>query len=84
VPDYTIRDRDGCYGQTITKRLAAMGIGDHPIAPRSPWKNGHAERLSGSIRRECFDHTVAIGEDHLVPRTRFPPSILYGKRTMTE
>lgn len=50
APDYMIRDRDGCYGRAITKRLAAMGIRDHPIAPRSPWQNGHAERLIGSIR----------------------------------
>jgi len=60
-----IRDRDGCYGQAATKRLAAMGIRDHPIAPRSPWQNGHAERLIGSIRRECLDHIVVIGEQHL-------------------
>ena len=65
VPDYMIRDRDGCYGRAVTKRLAAMGIRDHPIAPRSPWQNGHAERLIGSIRRECLDHTVVIGEAHL-------------------
>ena len=51
APDYMIRDRDGCYGRAVTKRLAAMGIRDHPIAPRSPWQNGHAERLIGSIRR---------------------------------
>src|SRR5215217_6640095 len=43
APDYMIRDRDGCYGRAVTKRLAAMGIRDHPIAPRSPWQNGHAE-----------------------------------------
>src|SRR6201990_2877248 len=36
APDCMIRDRDGCYGQVVTKRLAAMGIRDHPIAPRSP------------------------------------------------
>ena len=46
------RDRDGSYGHAVTRRLAAMGIRDHPIAPRSPWQNGHAERLIGSIRRE--------------------------------
>jgi hypothetical protein len=37
----------------------------HPIAPRSPWRNGHAERLIGSIRRECLDHVVVFGEAHL-------------------
>src|SRR5882762_7695033 len=65
APEYMIRDRDGCYGQAVTKRLAAMGIRDHPIAPRSPWQNGHAERLIGSIRRECLDHVVVFGEAHL-------------------
>lgn len=42
-----------------------MGIRDHPIAPRSPWQNGYAERLIGSIRRECLDHIVIWGEVHL-------------------
>ena len=65
APDYMIRDRDGCYGQAVTKRLAAMGIRDHPIAPRSPWQNGQAERLIGSIRRECLDHIVVFGDAHL-------------------
>ena len=53
------------YGQAVTKRLAAMGIRDHPTARRSPWQNGHAERLIGSIRRECLDHIVVFGEAHL-------------------
>jgi len=65
APQYMIRDRDGCYGQAVTKRLAAMGIRDHPTARRSPWQNGHAERLIGSIRRECLDHIVVFGEAHL-------------------
>src|SRR5216684_3333945 len=65
APDYLIRDRDASYGQAVTKRLAAMGIRDHPTAPKSPWQNGHAERLIGSIRRECLDHAVVLGEAHL-------------------
>ena len=65
APDYLIRDRDGSYGHAVTKRLAAMGIRDHPTAARSPWQNGHAERLIGSIRRECLDHAVVFGESHL-------------------
>jgi len=65
APDYLIRDRDGSYGHAVTRRLAAMGIRDHPTAPRSPWQNGHAERLIGSIRRECLDHVVVFGEAHL-------------------
>jgi transposase InsO family protein len=65
APEYLIRDRDGSYGHAVTRRLAAMGIRDHPIAPRSPWQNGHAERLIGSIRRECLDQIVVLGEVHL-------------------
>jgi transposase InsO family protein len=42
-----------------------MGIRDHPTAPRSPWQNGHVERVIGSIRRECLDHVVVFGEAHL-------------------
>ena len=42
-----------------------MGIRDKPIAPGSPWQNGFAERLIGSIRRECVDHVVVLGEAHL-------------------
>jgi transposase InsO family protein len=42
-----------------------MGIRDRPTAPRSPWQNGHVERLIGSIRRECLDHVVVLDETHL-------------------
>ena len=65
APDYLIRDRDGAYGRAVTSRLAAMGIRDHLTAARSPWQNGYAERLIGSIRRECLDHIVVFGEAHL-------------------
>jgi transposase InsO family protein len=65
APSHLIRDRDARYGHLVRRRLSAMGIRDHPIAPRSPWQNGHAERLIGSIRRECLDHVVILGEDHL-------------------
>jgi transposase InsO family protein len=65
APRYLIRDRDTAYGVAVTRRLRTMGIRDRPIAPRSPWQNGHAERLIGSIRRECLDHVVVLGESHL-------------------
>jgi len=65
APRHLIRDRDRAYGAAVTRRLRAMGIRDKPIAPRSPWQNGVAERLIGSIRRECSDHVVALGEGHL-------------------
>ena len=65
APAHLIRDRDASYGNAVTRRLAAMGIRDHPTAVRSPWQNGHAEPLIGSIRRECLDHIVVFGEAHL-------------------
>ena len=65
-PRYLIRDRDRAFGSTVTRRrLRAMGIRDKPIAPRSPWQNGYAERLIGSIRRECLYHIIVFGEAHL-------------------
>src|SRR6266404_5382550 len=65
VPRYLIRDRDQVYGVAVRHRLRAMGIRDKPIAPCSPWQNGFAERLIGSIRRECVDHVITLGEAHL-------------------
>src|SRR6202163_5002730 len=56
APKYLIRDRDQIYGAVVTRRLRAMGIRDNPTAPASPWQNGFAERLIGSIRRECGPH----------------------------
>ena len=65
APQYMIRDRDTIYGNTVIRRLRAMGIRDRPTAPRSPWQNGYVERLIGSIRRECLDHVIVFGETHL-------------------
>jgi transposase InsO family protein len=65
APRYMIRDRDRIYGAVVTRRLRAMGIRDKPTAPASPWQNGFVERLIGSIRRECVDHIIVLGEMHL-------------------
>ena len=65
APRYLIRDRDRAYGEVVTRRLRAQGIRDRPISPRSPWQNAYAERLIGSVRRECVDHVVVFGERHL-------------------
>jgi transposase InsO family protein len=65
APQYLIRDRDRIFGAVVTRRLRAMGIRDKPAAPASPWQNGFAERLIGSIRRGCLDHIIVFGEAHL-------------------
>ncbi|WP_425905365.1 integrase core domain-containing protein [Nitrobacter sp. TKz-YC02] len=65
APRYLIRDRDGTYGEVFIRRLRSMGIRVRPTSPCSPWQNGYAERLIGSIRRECLDHVVVFSERHL-------------------
>jgi len=65
APGYIIRDCDRVYGEVFIRRVGAMGIRDRPTSPRSPWQNGYAERAIGSIRRECIDHVVVLGERHL-------------------
>jgi hypothetical protein len=52
-PRYLIRDRDGVYGAAFIRRIRAMGIRDRPVT------------LIGSIRRECLDHVVVVGERYL-------------------
>src|ERR1035437_243863 len=65
APRFMVRDRDQIYGTVVTRRLRAMGIRDKPTAPASPWQNGFAKRLIGSIRREGLDHIILLGEAHL-------------------
>jgi transposase InsO family protein len=60
-----VRDNDGAYGPVFTRRLRAMGIRDRPIALRSPWQNAYVERLIGTTRRDCLDHVLIFGEQHL-------------------
>jgi transposase InsO family protein len=81
VPDYLVRDRDRVYGEAFTRRLRAMGIRDRPTALRSPWQNGYAERLIGSIRRECLDHVIVFGERHLRHVLRSYQQYYNGTRT---
>jgi transposase InsO family protein len=61
-PAYLLRDRDRAYGQRFRHRLKAMGIEEVLTAPHSPWQNPFAERLIGSIRRECLNHVLVLGE----------------------
>ncbi len=65
APAYLVRDNDRAYGHVFTSRVRAMGIRDRPISPRSPWQNGYAERLIGTLHRECLDRMLVFGESHL-------------------
>ena len=65
APRYLIRDRDQIYGECFRHRLRGLGTTEVLTAPQSPWQNPFAERLVGSIRRECVDHVIVLGERHL-------------------
>src|SRR6187200_3004673 len=81
APHSLIRDRDRIYGEAFTRRIRAMSIRDRPTAPRSPWQNGYAERLISSIRRECLDHVIVFGEQHLRRVLRSYQQYYNGTRT---
>jgi transposase InsO family protein len=65
APTYLVRDNDRAYGLVFQRRVRAMGIRDRPISPSSPWQNGIAERLIGTLRRGCLDQMLVFGEAHL-------------------
>ncbi len=65
APEYLLRDRDAIYGDAFVRRVKALGMSEVLIAPRAPWQNPLAERVIGSIRRECLDHVIVINERHL-------------------
>ena len=62
---YLIRDRDGVYGNAVRLRIRSLGVKEVLTAPQSPWQNAYAERLIGSIRRECLNHFVILSAKHL-------------------
>jgi transposase InsO family protein len=65
APRWVLRDRDAIYGDAFRRRIAGMGIDEVISSPASPWQNPYAERVIGSIRRECLDHVIVLGERHL-------------------
>ena len=64
-PRFLLRDRDAKFGEMFTDTVTALGIEPLLTAYKSPWQNGYAERLIGSIRRECLDHVIILNETHL-------------------
>ncbi|HEX7551789.1 MAG TPA: integrase core domain-containing protein [Candidatus Methylomirabilis sp.] len=65
APKYLLRGRDAIYGDWFQRRAASLGIEQVLTTPRSPWQNAYAERLIGSIRRECLDQVMVFSEGHL-------------------
>ncbi len=66
APRYLLRDNDSIYGELFRRRVNNLGMKDLRTAPRSPWQNAYAERVIGSIRRECLNHIIPINEAHLL------------------
>ncbi len=75
-PAYLLRDRDASYGADFQRRVERLGIPQVLTAPRAPWQNPFAERVIGSIRRQCLDLLIVLNEHHLrrVLRTYLPYS----------
>ena len=65
APRWLLRDRDAIYGDVFRRRVVGMGISEVVSAPSSPWQNPYAERLIGSMRRECLDHVIILSQAHL-------------------
>jgi putative transposase len=80
-PRYPIRDRDGVYGLALRDQVKALDIEEVAIAPHSPWQNPYAKRVIGTLRRECLNHVVVLGETHLRRIVRLYISYCHGART---
>ena len=65
APLYLLRDRDQIYNDYFSAQVRALGIEQVTTAARSPWQNPYVERLIGTIRRECLDHVIVLGDRHL-------------------
>jgi transposase InsO family protein len=78
---FVIRDRDKIYGADFARRVRAMGIEQVLTAPRSPWQNPYCERVIGTLRRDCLDHVIVVGEQHLRRILRKYFEYYHGSRT---
>jgi hypothetical protein len=62
---FVLRDGDHKYGDVFAQQLKAAGLMDVRVAPHGPWQNCFAERIIGTLRRECLDHVIVLSADHL-------------------
>jgi putative transposase len=65
APRFLLRDRDSVYDERFRRRVHGMGMEEVIMAPHAPWQNPYVERLIGSIRRDCLDHLIVLGQGHL-------------------
>ncbi len=81
APRYLLHDRDSIYGDPFRQRVRGMGVREVLTAPQSPWQNPNAERLIGSIRRECLDHILVFSESSLRRALKSYFAYYHGART---
>jgi len=81
APKYVNRDRDKIYGADFARRVRATGIEQVLTAPRSPWQNPYCERVIGTLRRDCLDHVIVVGEQHPRRIVRKYLEYYHGSRT---
>lgn len=65
APKYLILDRDRKFSTRFSRKVVSVGVKEVLTGPASPWQNAYAERVIGTIRRECLDHMIILGERHL-------------------
>jgi hypothetical protein len=66
TPRFRIRDRDSTYAPEFRRQVKAMGVEEVITGTKCPWQNPYCERVIGSIRRECTDHIIPLGQRHLL------------------
>jgi transposase InsO family protein len=64
-PRFLLRDGDSVYGGDFATRAAAFGIETLLTPVQAPRENAVAERVIGTLRRECLDHLIVLSERHL-------------------
>lgn len=81
APKYVLRDRDKIYSAKFVRRLRAIGLEQILTAAESPWQNPHCERVIGTLRRDCLNHVIVLGEQHLGRTLRNYLEYYHGSRT---
>ncbi len=81
APRHLLRNRDKIYGYDFRERIQSMSIEEVLSAPANPWQRAYVERVIGSIRRDCLDHVVVLGEGHLRKISKSYREYSHGSRT---
>jgi putative transposase len=81
APRYLLRDRDRIFGEAFTRQVHNMGMEQVLGAPRAPWQRAYIERVIGTIRRECLDHVIILGEAGLYQQVKSFAAYYQGSRT---